>query len=203
MILRVLFFKLFESPKYLVSAGRQQEARVVLQRIAAFNGSPLSLSINDVRARDSVALLDEERPSEEAGGAAREAGIGRREENTKSGKGKRGYDSLPTEAEEESEEQDAALLTAAQRVSSEGASSTLQQPVSPGESDDEDPAPSSPSAKWPSALSWVPAETQERLLPFLSRYLELLDPAWRRTTLLVWAIWALFSLAFTDRKSVV
>lgn len=49
VIARLVFFKLFESPKFLVANGRSNEARVILQRIAVFNGAPLPLSLSDVR----------------------------------------------------------------------------------------------------------------------------------------------------------
>ncbi|CAO1614015.1 unnamed protein product [Sympodiomycopsis kandeliae] len=48
LALRLVFFRLLESPRYLVSSGRPEEARVALQRIAAFNGAPLPVSLSDV-----------------------------------------------------------------------------------------------------------------------------------------------------------
>jgi len=45
---RVLFFRLYESPKWLVGAGRDNDAVVALQQIVNANGNPLSLSLNDV-----------------------------------------------------------------------------------------------------------------------------------------------------------
>lgn len=46
---RIVFFKLHESPRYLVHAGRHEEALVNLQKISRFNGSELSLVLDDVR----------------------------------------------------------------------------------------------------------------------------------------------------------
>jgi hypothetical protein len=46
---RIVFFRLHESPRYLVHAGRPQEALESLQMISKFNGSELSLDLEDVR----------------------------------------------------------------------------------------------------------------------------------------------------------
>ena len=48
-ILRVIFFRLYESPRYLVAAGRPTEAMENLQLISKFNGEELDLSLRDVR----------------------------------------------------------------------------------------------------------------------------------------------------------
>ncbi|KAG6333244.1 hypothetical protein ID866_5839 [Astraeus odoratus] len=48
---RILFFRLHESPRYLVHAGRHQEALENLQLISRFNGSEISLELEDVDDR--------------------------------------------------------------------------------------------------------------------------------------------------------
>lgn len=45
---RMVFFRLHESPRYLAHAGRPQEAIESLQLISKFNGSELSLGLDDV-----------------------------------------------------------------------------------------------------------------------------------------------------------
>ena len=45
---RIVFFRLHESPRYLVHAGRPLEAIESLQMISAFNGDELSLDPEDV-----------------------------------------------------------------------------------------------------------------------------------------------------------
>ncbi|KAI6044903.1 major facilitator superfamily domain-containing protein [Pisolithus marmoratus] len=45
---RIVFFRLHESPRYLVHAGRHQEALENLQLISRFNGSELTLVLDDV-----------------------------------------------------------------------------------------------------------------------------------------------------------
>ncbi|OBZ68970.1 putative MFS-type transporter PB1E7.08c [Grifola frondosa] len=49
---RMVFFRLHESPRFLVHAGRPQEALESLQLISRFNGSEISLGLHDVE--DSV-----------------------------------------------------------------------------------------------------------------------------------------------------
>ena len=45
---RIVFFRLHESPRYLVHAGRPQDALESLQMISRFNGSELELDLEDV-----------------------------------------------------------------------------------------------------------------------------------------------------------
>ena len=45
---RMVFFRLHESPRYLVHAGRPQDALESLQMISRFNGSELELDLEDV-----------------------------------------------------------------------------------------------------------------------------------------------------------
>lgn len=52
---RIVFFRLHESPRYLVHAGRHQEALQSLQLISRFNGSDLTIDLEDV---------DDRRPAE-------------------------------------------------------------------------------------------------------------------------------------------
>ena len=51
---RIAFFRLHESPRYLVHAGRHQEALVSLQMISRFNGSDLRIAIEDVHDHPST-----------------------------------------------------------------------------------------------------------------------------------------------------
>ncbi|KAI0040049.1 MFS general substrate transporter [Auriscalpium vulgare] len=48
---RMVFFRLHESPRYLVHAGRPQDALESLQLISRFNGSELALELGDVEDR--------------------------------------------------------------------------------------------------------------------------------------------------------
>ena len=48
---RILFFRLHESPRYLVHAGRHREALESLQLISRFNGSDITIDLEDVDDR--------------------------------------------------------------------------------------------------------------------------------------------------------
>ena len=56
---RILFFRLHESPRYLVHAGRHREALENLQSISRFNGSEISLELEDVCDRRPPASIPE------------------------------------------------------------------------------------------------------------------------------------------------
>ncbi|CAD6446589.1 80516420-5957-43be-ab05-25ef7b9f1f96 [Sclerotinia trifoliorum] len=56
-ILRFLVFTFQESPKYLLSKGRDEEALKVLQKIAKTNKKPLRLTIEDFRSLDNTEAL--------------------------------------------------------------------------------------------------------------------------------------------------
>lgn len=47
-VCRVVFFQLYESPRYLVHAGRPEEAVYVLQQINKVNGNKLDVRLQDV-----------------------------------------------------------------------------------------------------------------------------------------------------------
>ncbi|KAL5524378.1 hypothetical protein ACEPAF_9518 [Sanghuangporus sanghuang] len=51
---RIVFFRLHESPRYLVHAGRHEEALVNLRKISRYNGSELSLALEDVHDYHTV-----------------------------------------------------------------------------------------------------------------------------------------------------
>lgn len=60
---RMVFFRLHESPRYLVHAGRPQDALESLQMISRFNGSELELDLEDVVDRICVPpTLDSSHP---------------------------------------------------------------------------------------------------------------------------------------------
>ena len=57
-----MFFRLYESPRFLAATGRHEDALVSLQRINKFNGGDLMLDISDVCDKQSpnvnVSLLE-------------------------------------------------------------------------------------------------------------------------------------------------
>lgn len=58
----MVFFRLHESPRYLVHAGRPQDALKSLQMISKFNGSDLEIELEDVRDHYRPVDIDEEDP---------------------------------------------------------------------------------------------------------------------------------------------
>ncbi len=181
---RIIFFSLFESPKFLVASGRPEEARVILQRIAAFNGQPLPVSLQDVRddrsksragAPATAAAAEEGVAGAESGGVAVQSGI--------RGSGRaRGYDALPTEEatqriEADDDEAGASRATVDNRNRMDMESGTRRESSS--------------------LLDRLPTSWQPGAAEFAARYAQLFEPHWRRTTILVWTIWTLVSLAFT------
>lgn len=54
-IIRMVFFTIFESPKYLMGKGRDEEAVKVVHEVARRNGKTSSLSVEDLRACESAA----------------------------------------------------------------------------------------------------------------------------------------------------
>jgi hypothetical protein len=53
-IIRFFFFKLYESPKYLMGRGRDQEAVDVVHEIARYNGGHSSLNIGELQDAEIV-----------------------------------------------------------------------------------------------------------------------------------------------------
>lgn len=48
--IRFFVFQLYESPKYLMGAGRDEEAVEVVHKVAAYNGTTSSLTVEQLRA---------------------------------------------------------------------------------------------------------------------------------------------------------
>jgi hypothetical protein len=60
---RMVFFRLHESPRYLVHAGRPQDALRSLQLISRFNGDNISIELEDVRdhqCHDAPVTIEED-----------------------------------------------------------------------------------------------------------------------------------------------
>jgi hypothetical protein len=53
---RMVFFRLHESPRYLVHAGRPQDAVESLQSISRFNGSDIPIELEDVRDHHAITV---------------------------------------------------------------------------------------------------------------------------------------------------
>lgn len=187
VILRVVFFRLFESAKFLVAAGKHEEARHVLQRIADFNGQPLGVRLSDVR--------------DQADGE--DAGVTR--ETQRPSLFKRLTSSRPTRT----------LFRSGSAATYSGLPQQPSPQEGPGDNDeeirgssgDEDPhgrhrhtsrdAMEEGVMDWPASLGFVPRSWRKGLWDAGQRYADLFTPEWKRTTVLVWSIWTIFTLAYT------
>lgn len=56
-IIRFAFFKIYESPKYLMSKGRDEEAVRVIQAVAKKNGKETTISVEDLKACEPVGYV--------------------------------------------------------------------------------------------------------------------------------------------------
>lgn len=57
-VLRFFVFHLYESPKYLMGRGRDEEAVAVIHTIAKYNGKTSSLTLNMLKEVETVAFAD-------------------------------------------------------------------------------------------------------------------------------------------------
>jgi MFS family permease len=157
VIARLVFFHLFESPKFLVSAGRLEEARSVLQRIADFNGQPKKVKLSDVR-------------DQEDGGREAPSKISRWRPRSWMAKGR-------TSMQNSNEERQRLMVEEDQEASGSGSANGNEASFR---------SSSRSKTSWRSSIE----EAQKR-------YAELFSPHWAKTTILVWSIWTVFTLAYT------
>jgi hypothetical protein len=65
-VARVVFFRLHESPRYLVHAGRPHDAVLSLRKISEFNGDDLAINLGNVEDRRGAVLFATEEADIEA-----------------------------------------------------------------------------------------------------------------------------------------
>ncbi|KAF8895585.1 major facilitator superfamily domain-containing protein [Infundibulicybe gibba] len=194
---RIVFFRLHESPRYLVHAGRPREALESLQMISRFNGSDLSLELEDVEDQQPPA-----QPQVEGRTAYLEDGVPKlHEQHSSLLSGAGGSGDTPTHVKRSSSDSIA-------HYQSTGESPTPLTTHSP-----QIPKTLRP-ARRSSQLSTAPSRRASsiyerkvyRVLPrwlrrplwaWWDRVLMVLSPDWARTTILVWATWCSMSLAYT------
>ncbi|TFK63042.1 MFS general substrate transporter [Pluteus cervinus] len=194
---RIVFFRLYESPRYLVHAGRPQEALESLQMISRFNGSDLALDLDDVRdhrlSKDFSKLPTPSPPSDDEATARPSL---------------RQYDATG----ESNTPLDGHVFSTPQLEQQSRISSPLRASL------DATPRPSNatqipPSVRHSRRLSRDSRRPTsiygKRRSVFMERWVlsplrawwdrvqVVLTPEWMRTTLLVWATWWAMSLAYT------
>ena len=62
-ILRFFVFNLYESPRYLVARGMDKQAVEVLHKVAAYNGTTCSLTVDHLSTAAAAAAVDKEEPA--------------------------------------------------------------------------------------------------------------------------------------------
>lgn len=67
--IRFFAFKLYESPKYLMGRGRDEQAVKVVHKIAAYNGTTSNLSVEHLREADTLRRNDDDALNTSAAGA--------------------------------------------------------------------------------------------------------------------------------------
>lgn len=174
-IARIVLFRMRESPRYLVASGRHAEAVHSLRRIIAFNGHDYPLTIDDIT--DEMDDIEQQKDASQPSN-----GIVRPTLST---------DNSDMEYNSTGHSPDPHLTymhTFATPVEEQQA----QFPPVPN------PAPISTARS-------IPEDTKVRNLPMIGRPLaawlermsRLFTPEWRRTTIFVWAAWALIALSYT------
>ncbi|KAF8125767.1 MFS general substrate transporter [Boletus edulis] len=226
---RILFFRLHESPRYLVHAGRHQEALESLQLISRFNGSDLHIDLEDVddrrplEPRPPSTGSDEREPflpsSQETGPGRDTEGIttshGASSDSPTRDEGFKDYqstDDSPNALDSHSfvtpvEEYPPRRLSIA---TIRDIPSSSRRDVLDDETKHQSRPPHSRSHSRASrATSIISVQLEKRcggilprwvkrpLIAWLDRVGMILSPEWFRTTVLVWIVWLLMSLAYT------
>lgn len=223
---RFLLFRLHESPRFLVSKRRTDEALAVLRKIAVFNDRPLTLELRDVHGKTS---MDSSRTMEtaEAKPAAREADLADPQANQYNSKavhpGLASHNSsayldfsaareygTPPPPENGARSATVRTTSTLQAHSFHTPSEELSQarafPFASNthrtSSDENDPTAGDTSIE--SAIVDLdaddPASTPVGLRQLMdngtARLQLLFVPKWKRITILMWTIWGLMSLAY-------
>lgn len=182
---RLVFFTLFESPKFLVSAGKHDEARAVLQRIAAFNGAPKRVHLSDVSDRQEAERRTQARSQSSVNPHTSSKGVGGRSDSAQAHQ--------PNDWDDSRHDERQRLMSSDELERSRRHSFGGHENQNNAGWDVEE----QPKATWPAYLNWIPVSWRSSVEEGASRYAELFTPYWRKTTVLVWTIWTLFTLAYT------
>ncbi len=188
----MVFFRLLESPKYLVHAGRPQEARETLQKILRYNGGAnITLRIQDVEDHGQVDAANSSGDVESSGQRLQQ----------------RSEDGLvrSNNALGDDEDDDEPIDTPGREASSQPLlSGSNDDDISASKSDEEYSVverhasavsrhtfstSDSTAADLPASLAWLSQSWHPSAADLASRYAELFAAEWKRTTILIWIIW--------------
>ncbi|KAF8339969.1 major facilitator superfamily domain-containing protein [Cantharellus anzutake] len=169
---RLFFFTLHESPRYLVHAGRPQEAVIVLQKIIRVNGNVLEIGLHDV----DESLLSPQGLNRVPSDELRAEPANERASIFSTSSGHSPHPSYLYSAVDEDVE----------------SSQSTKRP---------DPKYSFSVAHTPELLkqtqSFLPPNIYSVINAWIEKSSILFTDRWRRTTLLVWGTWMFTSLAYT------
>ncbi|KAF8580134.1 MFS general substrate transporter [Ramaria rubella] len=217
-VARVVFFRLHESPRYLVHAGRPHEAVVSLRKISEFNGDDLAIGLSNVEDRRGSILFTAGEPDietiasrqhahghppDETGATAHSGPV----PNTHVNFQNLNYQSVETSSSPPVSAVRQAGSTSGSRI--DDVAETETDPFFPAPESktvDLSKPPTRPrsisSASQQSMIKWkfllkLPSWARRPLNAWLGRLGMVLSKKWRTTTLLVWWIWFAVSLAYT------
>ncbi|KIJ54356.1 hypothetical protein M422DRAFT_25278 [Sphaerobolus stellatus SS14] len=195
-VARVIFFRLYESPRFLVHAGRPQDAVESLQRISEFNGGEIAINVRDVDDRRFSLSLTSREASHTTDFRLSRASLDTTNYHSTT-------ISSTTPAALVSSPIEDRRLDSVEHGETEGLVSNEENkphrsarriPRRVGSSSSHQSK--STEIKW-EALAKLPIWIAKPLAGWLDRLSTVLSPEWRTTTLLVWCIWFALSLAFT------
>ncbi|PWN49151.1 MFS general substrate transporter [Violaceomyces palustris] len=178
-VARVVFFRILESPKFLVHSGRKDEAKQILQRIQKFNGGePMNLRPSDV-----VDDLDHVRIVEPADAVASDP-----------------TGPSPGPVRLDCSSQLNIDTKTYQTIGSDPPLPEVRENIHHAEDHDQ-LLPSEHSqdqgVQDQGSSIWLPRVWTSLFFDLSMKYAELFSDEWKRTTTLIWIIWGGMSFAFT------
>ncbi|KXN80839.1 hypothetical protein AN958_07202 [Leucoagaricus sp. SymC.cos] len=205
---RIVFFRLHESPRYLVHAGRPHEAVKSLQMISKFNGSDLEIELDDVADHHLSTSSDPTHPSSSSSPSSQtqqpksppatatvtatplDIQRDRRIDETKK-PGDSGDEEDKDKLLQQSTLPDAPPRPRYSRHSTAASNSSRMSRASLTGSR------RSSVYEYERKCRVLPKFVRRPLAVWWDRISMVLEPEWFRTTILVWAVWFSMSLAFT------
>lgn len=196
-IARVVLFRLHESPRYLVHAGRPHDAIESLRRIAEYNGDSLAINVRDVedRRRASLCLTSREASQTERYFSPRTSIENQTNyQATNISPFTVSVMCSPVDVPDSTRLDVTTETETDPLVSNDAESKPLRrsEAISPSQAS-QLPSNQSTTVK-PYFLRYFPKPLERPLAAWLDRLSLVLSKEWRRTTLLMWCIWFCLSL---------
>ncbi|OWZ53581.1 membrane transporter [Cryptococcus neoformans 125.91] len=194
---RWFLFKLQESPRYLVSNGREREAIVALQTIADFNDHTINIQRADVQSRECSAVEPSTRRSSFASPSRDEDGVsyGGVESDTE-----RKMKSQPVRKGSSFYKEDEDDVFERSFIQTEGLEEE-REGLMEGESVDNDGVDADMSNRSNDRLKTQVNGWKKTPVvwwkSWIAQMAKLFVPQWRRTVILMWIIWGSMSYAYT------